>query len=66
MKKYLSGLGADCIICTTKQDEWMNKERIREVFAITRLAEEALSLYQSLVNEDGDGEIPKQNYDYRI
>ena len=60
MKKSLSGLGgADCIICTTKQDEWMNKERIREGFAITRSAEETLSLYQSLVNEDGDGEIPK-------
>ena len=39
IKKSLSGLGgADCIICTTKQDEWMIEGRIREGFAITRSA----------------------------
>ena len=41
IKKSLSGLGgADCIICTTKQDEWMIEGRIREGFAITRSVEE--------------------------
>ena len=65
IKKSLSGLGgADCIICTTKQNEWMIEERIREGFTITRSAEETLSLYQSLVNEDG--EVPRQNYDYKF
>ena len=65
IKKSLSGLGgADCIICTTKQDEWMIEGRIREGFAITRSAEETLCLYQSLVNEDG--EVPRQHYDYKF
>ena len=65
IKKKLSGLGgAPCIICTAKQDEWMIEERIREGFSINRSAEETLSLFQSLVNEDG--EVPRQQYDYEL
>ena len=65
IKKSLSELGsADCIICTTKQDEWMIEGRIKEGFAITRSAEEILCLYQFLVNEDG--EVPRQHYDYKF
>ena len=61
----MSGLGgADCIICTTKKNEWMIEERIREGFAITHSAEEMLCLYKSLVNEDG--EVPRQHYDYKF
>ncbi|CAL4194646.1 unnamed protein product, partial [Meganyctiphanes norvegica] len=65
LKKSLSGLGgADCIICATKQDEWMIEERIKEGFAITRSAEETLCLYQSLVNEDG--QVPKKQKDFKV
>ena len=65
IKKKLSGLGgAHCIICTAKQDEWMIEERIREGFSITHRAEETLSLFQSLVNEDG--EVPRQQCDYKF
>ena len=45
IKKSLSGLGSvDCIICTTKQDEWMIEGRIKEGFTITCLVEETVSL----------------------
>ena len=45
IKKSLSGLGgADCIICTSKQNEYMIEGRIREGFAITQLAGEIVSL----------------------
>ena len=65
IKRSLSLLGgADCIICTTKQDEWMIEGRIREVCAITHSSEETLCLYQSLVNEDGD--VPRQHYYYKF
>ena len=65
MKKALSGLGgADCIICDTKQNEWMIEEKIREGFVITRSAEETLCLYHSLVNKDGV--VPRKKDDFKV
>ena len=43
IKKKLSGLGgAHCILCITKQDEWMIEGMIREGFSITCRVEEAV------------------------
>ena len=65
MKKALSGLGgADCIICDTKQNEWMIEEKIREGFVITRSAEETLCLYHFLVNKDGV--VPTKKDDFKV
>ena len=42
----------------------MIEERISEGFAINRSAEDTLSLYQSLVNEDGV--VPRKNNDFKV
>ena len=53
-KKATSGLGgADCILCKYRQADWMNVDRIKEGFPITRSAEETLNLYMNLVQNDG-------------
>ena len=45
--------GADCILCKTRQDDWTNREKVVQGFPINRLAEDTLTLYKTLVDEDG-------------
>lgn len=53
-KKSVSGLGgADCILCKTRQEDWTNKDKIAAGFPINRSAEDTLTLYNELVDEDG-------------
>ena len=41
LKKAISGLGgADCILCTTKQSDWLDQKKIENGFPINRRAEE--------------------------
>ena len=55
-KRHISGLGgADCILCISKQEDWVNPERVVQGFAIERTAEDTLKLYHDLVN--GDDEV---------
>lgn len=54
-KRAISGLGgADCILCKTKTDDWTKLEKCKEGFPINRTAEDTLSLYMNLVDEDGN------------
>ena len=63
LKKKWSGLGgADCIICESKKDDWMDPNKIKG-FPITRSASSSVELYEILIYE-GDGEIIKKNKDY--
>ena len=62
-KKVISGLGgADCIICYSKQEDWVNRKKVTEGFPIKRTAEDTLKIYQTLV--DGDGEVPRAAGDF--
>ena len=55
-KRHISGLGgADCILCISKQEDWVNRERVVQGFPIERTAEDTLKLYHDLVN--GDDEV---------
>ena len=65
-KKKLSGLGgADCIICESRKKDWMNVDKIKEGFPITRLAENSIDLYNDLVQEGGEILRSAGDYDTR-
>ena len=54
-KKVISGLGgADCILCKSKQEDWTDKSKVKDGFPINRSAKDTLTLYNQLVNENGD------------
>ena len=60
-----SGLGgAQCLMCDTKQEDWKNSKKILDCnfFKINRTAEKTITLYNQLV--DGDGNILKRKNDY--
>ena len=66
LKKTWSGLGgADCILCTSRQEDWKNVEEINNGFPITRVAEETMLLFEQL-SVEGGGEILKSPKDYLI
>ena len=64
LKKEWSGLGgADCILCDSRKKDWMNIDKIKEGFSISRLAEDTKALWQQLAV---DGEISRESNDYAI
>ena len=57
-RKNISGLsGADCLLCQTKQEEWLDRERIEEGFTIDRTAQDTAELYLALADDNGN--IPR-------
>ena len=63
-KKKICGLGgADCILCESRQNDWLDEEQIREGFGITRTAAENLDIYLELL-ACNDGSIIPQKGDY--
>ena len=55
MKKIQNGLGgADCILCETKQAEWMNVKAIEQGFAITRTVEKIKDIWDMMVQDEQD------------
>ena len=66
LKKSISGLtGADCIICCSRQADWMDESQIRSGFPITRSAEDTLQLYLNLTENDTI-ELPTKKGDYDV
>ncbi len=66
-KKKISGLGgADCLLCKSKQKDWTNQEAIqnKESFRINRSAIDTRSIFNSVV--DGDGNIRTKPYDFDV
>ena len=64
LKKKWSGLGgADCIICESKQIDWIDITKIKNGFPITRSARSSMELYETLILE-GDGEIIRKPKDF--
>ena len=62
-KKKLSGLGgADCITCESRKADWMNVDKIKRGFPVTRLAENPIDLYNNIDQEGA--EIPRSEGDY--
>ena len=54
-RKNISGLsGADCLLCQTKQEEWLDRERIEEGFTIDRTAQDTAELYLALADDNGN------------
>ena len=63
LKRAISGLGgADCIICSTKSEDWVNPQKIRDGFPINHSNAETVKLYEQLVT--ANGEIPRQKGDF--
>lgn len=61
-KKNLSGLGgADCLLCKTKQDQWLMLENVQQGFPINRSASENMQLWIAL---SLNGEIQKESGDF--
>ena len=60
-KKKLCGLGgADCILCETRQCDWMNEQQINEGFPIMRTAAENLDIYTKLIEKDSGRIVPEK------
>ncbi|CAF0849900.1 unnamed protein product, partial [Didymodactylos carnosus] len=60
-----SGLGgADCLMCTTRQSDWKDVEKLNDdnYFNITRTSEKTLEIYNKMIEEEG--EIVKKKNDY--
>ena len=65
-KKVISGQGgADCLLCSFKQETWMDKHQIEEGFPITTTADLISSLYDQLSTPDGEITKCKDDYDSR-
>ena len=65
LKKAISGLGgADCLLCSYNQNEWLSEENIKNGFEITTTAESTRKLYCTLI-EKGDGEVLRKQNDYK-
>ena len=63
-KKKICGLGgADCILCESRQNDWLDEEQIKEGFGITRTAAENLDVYLELL-ACNDGSIVPKKGDY--
>ncbi|CAF1316127.1 unnamed protein product [Didymodactylos carnosus] len=63
-----SGLGgADCLLCTSRRADWKDLTKISDpdVFAINRTAAKTLDLYKQLLNDDGEIEKSKNDYEVR-
>ena len=63
-----SGLeGAQCLICDTKQEDWKNSKKILDYnfLKINRTAEKTITLYNQLVDSDGNILKRKNDYDTR-
>ena len=63
-KTELCGLhGANCILCTTKQNDWLQTDNISAGFPINRTASENMQLYIALAV---NGEIQKKRDDFDV
>ena len=54
-KKKISGLGgADCLLCKTKQTDWTSPTSEEDDFKINRSAVDTRTIFQSVLDEDGN------------
>ena len=60
-KKKNCGLGgADCILCESRQNDWLDEEKIKDGFGITRTAAENVDIYMELLARNDGSIIPKK------
>ena len=56
MKKVLSGQGgADCLLCKEKQAAWMDVDKIKDGFPITRNVEESKHIWEMMAKDKEEG-----------
>ena len=66
LKTMVSGAGgADCQLCDTQQDEWLDKAKIETGFPINRSAQENTQIYVALYSEEEDG-VERKDGDFSI